>query len=261
MRLVVAYDGAPFHGFARNEGVTTVAGVLEDHLARVLGHPVRLTAAGRTDAGVHAWGQVVTFDTTAAALDLDRLQRSTNRACGPAIVVREASEVGPDVDARFSATWRRYRYSVLVSPTPDPFLAATTWHVGEPLDVEAMNRAGARLVGRHDFSSFCRRPPTPPGRPPASLERTVLAVDWREVSPELLRLEITAAAFCHQMVRSIVGLLVAVGRGRRSVEDVDAALAAADRAVVPQLAPPQGLCLWEVGYDGERRLRPSGGAG
>lgn len=257
VRLVVAYDGAPFRGFARNEGVTTVAGVLEEHLGKVLGHPVQLTAAGRTDAGVHAWGQVVTFDTTAADLDLDRLQRSTNRVCGPRIVVREAALASPDVDARFSARWRRYRYSVLTSPVPNPFLAATTWHVADPLDVDAMRDAGRRFVGVHDFSSFCRRPPAAPGRPERSLERTVLDVAWERVDPDVLRMEITAVAFCHQMVRSIVGMLVAVGRGRRTPDDVDRALAARDRSAAAELAPPQGLCLWEVGYGDVPRLQAS----
>src|SRR4249919_2977479 len=121
VRLVVAYDGSPFHGFAPNRGVPTVGGTLGAALERLLGQPVSLTAAGRTDTGVHAWGQVVTFDAPAQDLDLAEVQRSVNALCRPAIVVRNATTVPPELDARFSAVWRRYRYTVLNRAVPDPF--------------------------------------------------------------------------------------------------------------------------------------------
>jgi len=249
VRLVVAYDGARFSGFARNAGVTTVAGELEAHLSRVLRHPVTITGAGRTDAGVHAWGQVVTFDADPERLDPPRLQRSINSVCGPAIVCRSVDVVDADFDARFSARWRRYRYTILTGDVPNPFLAAFSWHVAHPLDLDAMRTASADFVGQHDFSSFCRRPPAAADGRPAGLERTVLDLRWDELPDELLRLEITARAFCHQMVRSIVGTLVDIGRGRLGAAAVPAILAARDRSAAGELAPSHGLCLYEVGYD------------
>jgi tRNA pseudouridine38-40 synthase len=213
----------------------------------VLGHPVTLTAAGRTDSSVHAWGQVVSLDASSGT-DLTELQRGVNALCRPAIVVRAAERAPDGFDARFSALWRRYRYTVLNRGVPDPFLAGTTWHVDRPLDLRVMRLACDPLLGEHDFASFCRRPKVGPEHEPPTLVRRVLDAGWEAVDAHLLRFEITANAFCHQMVRSIVGTLVEVGLGRRSAGSVLATLHAADRSRAGQLAPPHGLCLWEVGY-------------
>jgi tRNA pseudouridine38-40 synthase len=240
--MLVAYDGSGFAGFAPNPGVTTVGATLAAALERVLRQPTTVTCAGRTDAGVHAWGQVVTFDTDVAALDLSTLQRSMNAMCAPKIVVR-ALEIAPDdFDARHSALYRRYRYTVLNRPVPDPFLAATTWHVPAPLDLAGMRLGCDPFIGEHDFASFCRKAP---GR---SLVRTVHRADWAEMGDGLLRFEIEATSFCQQMVRAIVGTLVEVGQGKKHAGDVAAILRARDRAVAGALAPPHGLSLWEVGY-------------
>jgi tRNA pseudouridine38-40 synthase len=246
--LLVAYDGTDFHGFAENVGVVTVGSTLRSAIERVLGADVELTVAGRTDAGVHAWGQVVTFDAPADGLDLDRLQRSINGLCKPAIVVRVAEVAPDDFDARFSAQWRRYRYTVLNRPVPDPFLARTAWLVAEPLDLGAMRLACDPLLGEHDFTSFCRAPRPPAGSPAPSLVRRVVEAGWSDLGDGVLRFEIRANAFCHQMVRSLVGLLVDVGRGRRHAGEVLAVLRARDRGHLGNIAPPTGLCLWEVGY-------------
>jgi tRNA pseudouridine38-40 synthase len=247
VRLVVAYDGSPFHGFAPNRDVPTVGGTLASVFGRLLGHDVTLTAAGRTDKGVHAWGQVVSFETPAEDLDLAELQRGVNALCRPAIVVRSAQLAPPGFDARFSAVWRRYRYTVLNQEVPDPFLASVAWHVERPLDLSLLRLSCDPLLGEHDFSSFCRRPRMADD-PPATLVRRVLSARWDGVGDDLLRFEITANAFCHQMVRSIVGTLVEVGLGRRSAGSLLDTLRARDRAAAGQLAPPHGLCLWEVGY-------------
>src|SRR5205807_10196405 len=138
VRMTVAYDGTGFHGFAAHPGVKTVGGALASGVAKVLGYPVELTCAGRTDKGVHAWGQVVSFDAEEFGLDLPALQRSLNRMLGPAIVVRRAERAASDFDARFSATARRYRYTVLNRPVPDPFLADFSWHIEQPLDCRAL---------------------------------------------------------------------------------------------------------------------------
>jgi len=226
--------------------VRTVGGALAGALARVLGHPVALTCAGRTDAGVHAWGQVVHLDTAVAEPDLAALQRSVNALLRPAVVVREAAVAPPGFDARRSATGRTYRYRVLNRPLPDPFLAATTWHVEAPLDLGSMQLACDPLLGEHDWSSFCRRPPAPD----ASLVRVVRRAGWVVEEPGLLRFEIEAGAFCHQMVRSVVGLLVAVGRGRVRAGEVAGVIRARDRGRTPGPAPSHGLCLWSVAYEG-----------
>ena len=248
VKLLVAYDGAGFRGFWPNAGVATVGGALIVALEQIFNRPMTLTCAGRTDAGVHAWGQVVTFDAPADRLDLDRLRTSINTLCGPAIVVREAAEVDPQFDARTSATSRTYRYTVLNRPFPDPFLRFTSWHVAEPLDLRAMVLACDPLIGSHDFSSFCRRAKPVEGQGPGSLTRRVADARWVELGDERLRFEITANAFCHQMVRSIVGLLVDVGLGRRRAGDVLGLMRAQSRKDMPTIAPAHGLCLWSVAY-------------
>ncbi|MDY7100789.1 MAG: tRNA pseudouridine(38-40) synthase TruA [Actinomycetota bacterium] len=252
VRLLVAYDGAPYSGFAANPGVRTVAGTLAEVLERVLGHPVELTCAGRTDKGVHAWGQVVSFDTEPQRFDADGLTAAVNRLCGPSIVVRDASLADEGFDARFSARWRRYRYTILNDPVPDPFLAATAWHVARPLDLAALRLGCDPLIGEHDFSSFCRRPKPAPGAEEPSLVRRVLRARWDRVDERVLRFEITASSFCHQMVRSVVGTLVDMGSGRLKPGEMRSIITARDRAVAGQPAPPHGLCLWEVGYDDPR---------
>jgi tRNA pseudouridine38-40 synthase len=243
--MTVAYDGGQFHGFAENVGVTTVASTLGAALGRVLRHPVSITAAGRTDAGVHAHGQVVSFDTHADDLDLDRVQRSVNKMCGPAIAVRQVALAPPGFDARFSATWRRYRYTILNSPNPDPFLAATAWQVDKPLDRHALLLACDPFIGEHDFTTFCRRRRDDPEAP---MTRRVSTARWDELPGDILRFEITANAFCHQMVRSIVGTMVDAGLGRHRPGELLAMLRARDRHAAGGVAPPHGLCLWEVGY-------------
>lgn len=249
VRMTVAYDGSGFRGFAANAGVPTVAGALAAALERVLGHPVVLTCAGRTDAGVHAWGQVVSFDTTAPGVDPVGLQRSLNRQCAPTIVVREAVVAPQGFDARRSARSRCYRYRILNRPVADPFLAATTWWVEEPLALAALRLAADPLIGEHDFTSFCRRPKPGAGAQPASLVRRVVGARWIDLGEGLLRFDVEASSFCQQMVRAVVGTMVEMGTGRRCAGDMLSILAARDRARAGQLAPGHGLCLWEVRYE------------
>jgi tRNA pseudouridine38-40 synthase len=252
VRLTVAYDGAPFHGSAEQAELPTVMGALRAAIELIVRQPVELVAAGRTDAGVHGWGQVVSGDLP-DDVDLTKLVRRVNRLCAPSVVVRAAVwAASPEFSARFDARWRLYRYHVLNQPHPDPLLAATTWHVTEPLDIAAMRLGSDPLIGEHDFASFCRRPQVSPGDAEPSLVRRVLATSWQPVPDDrtdgLLRFEIRGSAFCHQMVRSIVGTLVDVGRGRRRAGDVRAILAARSRQAASSPAPPQALCLWDVGY-------------
>ena len=246
-RLVVAYDGAGFHGFAAQPRVPTVAGALREGLEKVLGAPVELTCAGRTDRGVHAWGQVVSFDAPADRFDPVGLQRSLNRLCGPAIVVREASVAAADFDARHSAIGRTYRYTVLNRPVPDPFLSHLVWHVDTPLDLALLRLACDPLIGEHDFSAFCRKAKGRDGQP-LSLVRNIRSAGWTDLGDGRLRFEVSANAFCHQMVRSLVGTLVGVGTGRLHAGQLLGILASGSRQGAGPLAPPQGLCLWQVDY-------------
>ncbi|HEX2849842.1 MAG TPA: tRNA pseudouridine(38-40) synthase TruA [Acidimicrobiales bacterium] len=249
VRMTVAYDGGPYKGFARQPGVKTVAGTLEEAIERVLRVPVRLTCAGRTDAGVHAWGQVVHFDVPDPlggdrVLDLDALQRSLNRMLRTTIAVR-AVDVAPEgFDARHSAVARHYRYTVMNRPVPDPFLAATSWHVESPLDLRAMQLACDPFFGEHDFAAFCKKPDDPQ----ASTVRKVLDARWLDLGDGLLRFDISATSFCHNMVRSIVGTLVDVGLERKTAGDMAWIIRTGDRQHAGPVAPAHGLLLWAVRY-------------
>jgi tRNA pseudouridine38-40 synthase len=196
--------------------------------------------AGRTDAGVHARANVVSF-TTSDPVDPDRLQRSVTKLLGPEVVATELVEADDGFDARFSALHRTYRYRVDTGRVPDPLLRHLAWHVPHALDVEDMNAAAAGFVGEHDFASLCR---AAEGR---GTVRRVLEARWDEEAPGL-RYQVAATAFCHQMVRSMVALCVAVGRGRIHPADVPSILERRDRSAACGAAPPHGLVLWEVGY-------------
>jgi tRNA pseudouridine38-40 synthase len=224
--------------------VETVGGALGGALERVLRAPVVLTFAGRTDTGVHAWGQVVTLDAP-PSVDPAAVQRSINGQLAPRVVVREAAVVDGHFDARRSAVSRRYRYTVLNRAAPDPFLAATTWHVEERLELAALRLSCDPLIGEHDFTSFCR---APKGVPEYSLVRRVVDARWTDVGEGLLRFEIEASSFCQQMVRAIVGTMVPMGAGRRRAGEMRHILEARNRAAAARVAPPHGLCLWSVRY-------------
>ena len=241
-KLVVAYNGAGFRGFAKQDRQRTVAGALIEALQTITQHPIELVCAGRTDAGVHAWGQVVSFDAT-PGLDRQRLTNSLNSMLGPEIVVRSADIVDEAFSARFSAQWRLYRYTIVNRPVPDPFLAPTAWWVDKPLDLRALRTAADVFLGEHDFASFCRKGPEG-----STTTRRILESRWFDDGDGILRYEIQGTAFCWQMVRSIVGTLVEVGHGKRRPGELLAVLRSDDRKLAGQLAPPHGLCLWEVGY-------------
>jgi tRNA pseudouridine38-40 synthase len=245
LRLTVAYDGTEFHGFAAQPHARTVEGVLRDALARILrDDALSLSYAGRTDAGVHAWGQVVACPIADDAdLDLTRVAHSITRQLAPEVVVRDASIVEAGFDARRSARWRAYRYTIVNRPAPDPFLARTSWWVPEPLDRSLLRLGADPFLGEHDFATFCRRGPAG-----STTTRRVLESRWHDLGDGVLRYDITASAFCWQMVRSIVGTLVDVGAGKVRPGDILGLLRACDRSAARRVGVPQGLCLWEVGY-------------
>ncbi|HEX9711134.1 MAG TPA: tRNA pseudouridine(38-40) synthase TruA [Actinomycetota bacterium] len=238
--LLLAYDGTGFSGFARQRPtVRTVQGELEERLTTILRAPIGITGAGRTDAGVHAAGQVVSFDAPDGT-DPAWVRARLNRWLGPEIAIRAAAEAPDGFDARFSAMRREYDYRVYQSDAPDPF--RDRFEVWEParLTLTTMRAAGRAFVGEHDFSSFCRRGD-------GSLVRRVRRVGVTRTGDDL-RFEVVADAFCHQQVRSMVGMLLEVGRGKRAPQDVVAALGARDRAAAGPVAPARGLHLMRVVY-------------
>jgi len=249
-RLRVAYDGGPFRGFAPNEGVPTVGGTLRAALEQILQHEVPIVCAGRTDAGVHALDQVVSFDTD-RTVDPEAMRASLNGLCKPHIVVSEVESAAADFDARFSCTGRIYRYRILNRRLPDPFRRDFTWRVAQPLDVEAMHDAGRQLLGTHDFSSFCRRQYDTSGDEPVEKPRTrtLRSLEWTRQPDDEVHLVISASSFCQQMVRSITGLSVDIGLGSTEPSAVPEILAAHDRTQVPRVAPPYGLFLIRVEYE------------
>jgi tRNA pseudouridine38-40 synthase len=247
IKLELAYDGTGFRGWAaqRDPTVRTVEGVLSGLLARTLGERVRLFVAGRTDAGVHARGQVASFVTSSPRRP-EQIQAFVNGELAPEVVVARASLAPDAFHARFSATAREYRYVIRTAEVADPFTGRFEWHRPGALHVPSMRAAGRLLVGEHDFASFCRHPGV--GKSTVRrLERvTVARTDDRVV------LAFRANAFLHQMVRALVGTLVRVGEGKLDPGAIPGILAARDRAAVGQLAPPQGLTLERVIY-GRRR--------
>ena len=226
----------------------TVAGTLAGALERVLRlDDVTLTCAGRTDAGVHAWDQWVHADIPQTTeLDEAHLARRLVKLLGPEIVVRSVSRAPEGWDARHSALARTYRYDVLTAGAPDPFRAGFVWWLPGELDLRAMQLACDAFIGEHDFASFCRQ------KPDGTLVRRILDAGWTQPEAGLLRFEVTANAFCQQMVRSIVGTLVEVGTGRRTAGDMLGIIKAGDRSVAAPVAPPDGLTLWRVTYPREQ---------
>jgi tRNA pseudouridine38-40 synthase len=258
VKLILEYDGTAYGGWQRQRGVRTVQAVLEEKLEILLRHPARTRAAGRTDAGVHAQGQVVCFHTD-AALPCDRIRKGLNALLPPDIAVAGAAEAPPDFDPRRHARGKRYRYLLWNRRSRPALLRHRTWHVREPLDLAAMRAAAKALVGEHDFSAFrasgcesrtsvrvVRRLEIGPWTHPAASEAA--PGGGADVDPALLAFEVEGTAFLRFMVRNLVGTLVEVGLGRIAVDAVPDILASGDRRRAGRTAPPQGLVLVGVDY-------------
>lgn len=240
--LLVAYDGTGFRGVARQKGRSerTVQGLIEERLALLLRSPVSTTVAGRTDAGVHARGQVLSF-AFERDVDVEWLRRRLNRWLASEVVVRAAAVVADGFDARHSARRRVYEYMVYRGDASDPFLDRFALHVAGALDVAAMRRAGRAFVGEHDFASFCRA-----GQMPTV--RRVRSVAIKPHADGRIVIRVEGDGFCQQMVRSMVGTLLQVGRGEREAGEVAKIVAARDRSAAGPVAPAKGLTLVEVRY-------------
>jgi len=265
IRLDIAYDGTHFRGWARQPGLRTVQGTIEDALGRILGGQPRLVVAGRTDAGVHARGQVAHLDLDdeqrerlftrtrrdAASDPVDRLAYRVRGALGayPDVTVHRTAAAPEGFDARFSAVWRRYEYRVadLVSGY-DPLERVRTTTVRAALDVEAMDAAARSLIGLHDFAAYCKP------REGATTIRTLLEFDWHRADDGVLVANIRADAFCHSMVRALVGACVAVGEGRLSIAHAATLRDAGERTSAFKVLAARGLTLAEVGYPADELL-------
>ena len=241
--LTVAYDGTAYHGFQRQSPpIRAVQNVLEEKLALVFGDTIELAAAGRTDAGVHAMGQVVNFFTD-GRIPTARIVRAMNSVLPPDVVVKAAREEGRDFSARHSARSKSYIYRIEQGAVPNPFSERYAWYVDTPLDLAAMNEAAGCLVGKHDFSAFRAA-----GGAPMLPVRTMYAVEGRWTADGMIELRFRANGFLYHMARNIVGTLVDVGRGRRTAADFAAILASGERKRASATAPARGLFLESVTY-------------
>lgn len=241
-RLDISYDGTNFSGWARQPGIRTVCGVLEEAFSTVLRQPIELTVAGRTDAGVHATGQVAHFDAVDVPNDHDRLVRRMARFLPTDVRVRAISTVSRDFDARFSAYRRHYEYrfgTALYGVDPLDVAGVVSWP--RPIDLGAVREASAGLIGLHDFAAFCKR------RDGATTVRELQRFDW-ERDGDRLTAYVSADAFCWSMVRSLVGAMQAVGEGRRTADWARSLLTRRERASEVAVAPAHGLSLVRVDY-------------
>ena len=248
-RLVVEYDGSAYHGLQYQPVLRTVAGSLETALTRIFHDAVKITAAGRTDAGVHATGQVVSF-AAERAFPIERLALALNANTPPDLVVREAALVADGFSARFDARERVYDYLILTRGFPSALWRARAWHVPRPLDVARFAAAAGPLIGEHDFVAYCGELPARGGT-----VRAVHAIDLAR-RDDLLRVTVRGNAFLHRMVRVMVGTLVACATGYREVEFARRALEARDRSAAGPTAPAHGLYLAGVRYEGFDSYRP-----
>jgi tRNA pseudouridine38-40 synthase len=241
-KLTLEYDGAPFVGWQRQDNGPSIQAALEEAVAAFCGETVAVHGAGRTDAGVHALGQVAHLDLSAER-SVETIRAALNHHLRPQpIVVVEAERAADDFHARFSATWRRYRYRIFNRRAPPALERGRVWHVPVPLDSAAMADAASVLLGRHDFNSFrsaaCQAP-----SPIKTLDLLALTRHG-----DCLQIDVGARSFLHNQVRILVGTLQLVGRGHWRRRDVEQALTARDRTRAGPTAPPQGLCLMEVRY-------------
>ncbi|MGA8847512.1 MAG: tRNA pseudouridine(38-40) synthase TruA [Nocardioides sp.] len=252
LRIDLAYDGTDFHGWATQPGLRTVQDKVEAALATALRVPrVTVVCAGRTDAGVHARGQVVHTDVDVVLVprEMERLARRLSGILPSDVHVRRAGEAPPGFDARYSALWRRYAYRVADSPQlVDPLTRDHVLVWSRELDLDAMNAASAALLGRHDFAAFCRR------RPGATTIRTLLDLEWSRDEWGLASASVRADAFCHSMVRALVGCLIAIGEGRRPITWAEEILDAGVRDPSVIVAHARGLTLEQVAYPPDEDL-------
>ncbi len=255
-KLTIAYDGTDFHGWQMQTGKPTIQGEIVDVLRRLTqDQGVVVHAAGRTDAGVHALGQVASFRTQ-CRLAAAEFQRALNALLPPAIRIVGTEEVGPDFNARWSARGKLYRYRLYRGPVVPPALWRYVLHYPFPLDEEAMRTAAARFVGMHDFASWAASTGSEDDDKERSTEREIYATSLeRSTDGQELVFEVDGRSFLRYMVRKMVGTLLEVGRGRLSADDIERLYAEPDRSKSGPTAAPQGLCMVHVHHEESYRLK------
>jgi tRNA pseudouridine38-40 synthase len=252
LRLTIAYDGSRYHGWQRQHGLVTVEGRLREVLSPITQTKVEMFVAGRTDAGVHAWGQVANF-CTASQIEPERLRRAANGRLGPDILVRRIEEARPTFHASIDARAKHYRYRLWAHPDKPPYwLAPYCFHWYRSLDVEAVREAAQHLLGEHDFKSF----ETASKQPRLTTVRTICRLDVSRDGPRV-RFDVVGNGFLYKMVRNVVGTLLEVDGGRRRPQELPGILEARDRAAAGATAPAHGLTLMRVFY-APRRPPPAG---
>ncbi|HWR44422.1 tRNA pseudouridine(38-40) synthase TruA [Sporomusa sp.] len=242
IKLILAYDGSAYHGYQRQANAMTIQQLVEERLGKIFGHSIKLNGSARTDAGVHAYGQVVNFFTE-GTIPAERIALATKGLLPPDIVIVGASEESPEFHARRSAQSKIYRYRLLNARLANPFERNYTWHCTAKLDTALMHEAAQAVVGTHDFSAFRAT-----GGAPVSPVRTIMSATCREVGNSIVELEFWGTGFLYHMVRNLVGTLVKVGQHRLTPDGFAAILAGRDRRAAGMTAPPQGLFLVEVKY-------------
>jgi tRNA pseudouridine38-40 synthase len=242
-KLVLEYDGGPYHGWQRQHGVLSVQEVLESRLEIMLRTPVGVKASGRTDAGVHAKGQVINFHSR-TSLQPGEIQRGLNSLLPPDIVVLHAEEVPHSFHARFSARSKTYEYRILNRAVPAALERQFTWHIRQRLDEKPMQECLERIRGQHDFAAFMAS-----GSPVKSTERCIFRAELQSSADRRLHFTFEADGFLRHMIRNLVGTLVDAGRGKLTPADFSAILAGKDRRMAGMTAPARGLCLLAVHYE------------
>lgn len=242
IKLTVAYDGTNYNGFQRQKNALGIQQVLETGLTKIMGEDIWLVASGRTDTGVHAHGQVVSF-TTASKVPAERIPIALKKQLPGDIVVTKAEEAPAFFHARYQAREKTYKYRIIVNTVSDPFIRNYAWEIKTPLNVEAMQQAADYLLGEHDFSAFRNA-----GSAPVSPVRRMRVAKWSSKSNKEYIFTIIGDGFLYHMVRNIVGTLVKVGQGRLEPQDFERILLSRQRSLAGMAAPPQGLYLEKVKY-------------
>jgi tRNA pseudouridine38-40 synthase len=242
IKLVIEYDGTAYHGWQVQPNLRTIQGILQEQIGVITGERISLVASGRTDAGVHALGQVANFK-TGCRIPLEAIKHGVNSLVPGDIAIRDIEQAGDDFHARFSAKSKLYEYRILNRLTPSPLERNFSWHISRRLEPNRMRKAAKLLEGTHDFSSF--RSAKSDNLNPV---RTLMTLEIRKAQSHLISIRIRADAFLKQMVRNIVGTLVDVGRGRIHPKDLTEVLRAQDRTKAGVSAPPHGLFLVDVEY-------------
>lgn len=242
IKLIVAYDGFAYHGFQRQANAVTIQQILEERLETLFGHAIKTVGAARTDAGVHAYGQVVSFTTT-GSIPVLRIPQAARSVLPEDIVVRDAAEVPGSFHARYSAKSKIYCYRIYNHESADPFLRRYAWHIRSALDVDSMQQALGHIIGKHDFSAFRAA-----GGPPVNPVREILHAQCRREA-EMIECVFQGTGFLYHMVRNLVGTLVDVGHKRIAPDEVKSIRDSLDRHRAGDTAPPNGLYLKEVYYD------------